>query len=47
MTLDMAPLGQWIGRTEDARDVATTAAPLACLAATLDCDDPEPETGDG
>ena len=40
MTLDMAPLGQWIDRTEDAGDVATTAA-------TLDRDDPEPETGDG
>ena len=46
MTLDMAPLGQWIGRTEDARDVATKAAPLVCLAVTLDRDDPEPETGD-
>ena len=45
MTLDMDHLRQWIGRTEDAEDVAT-AAPLACLAATLDRDDPEPETGD-
>ncbi len=35
------------GRTEDAGDVPTTTAPLACLAATLDRDDPEPETGDG
>ena len=46
MTLDMDHLKQWIGRTEDAGDVAT-AAPLACLAATLDRDDPESETGDG
>jgi len=38
MTLDMDHLRQWIGRTEDAEDVAT--------AATLDRDDPEPETGD-
>ncbi len=45
MTLDRDHLRQWIGRTEDAEDVAT-AAPLACLAATLDREDPEPETGD-
>ena len=47
MTLDMPPLGQWIGRTEDARDVATKAAPLVYLAVTLDRDDPELKTGDG
>lgn len=43
--LDMDHLRQWIGRTEDAADVVT-AAPVACLAATLDRDDPEPRPGD-
>lgn len=45
MSLDMETLRQWIGRTERATD-RVTAAPLACLAATLDRDDPEPEPGD-
>ncbi len=45
MTLDIDQLRQWIGRTEDADDIVT-AAPLACLQATLDRDDPEPRPGD-
>ena len=45
MTIDLDHLKKWIGRTEDATDVVT-AAPLACLAATLDRDDPEPVAGD-
>ena len=45
MTLDLDHLRRWIGRTEETSDVAT-AAPLACLSATLDRDDPEPQTGD-
>jgi len=38
-------LRQWIGRKQDFSDVVT-AAPLACLNATLDRDDPEPQSGD-
>ena len=45
MTLDIDQLRRWIGRTEETTDVVT-AAPLACLAATLDRDDPEPVAGD-
>jgi len=45
MTLDLDHLRKWIGRTENATDVVT-AAPLACLSATLDRDDPEPVPGD-
>ena len=45
MTPDLDHLRKWIGRTENATDVVT-AAPLACLAATLDRDDPEPVAGD-
>ena len=45
MSLDIDQLRQWIGRTEDADDIVT-AAPLACLQATLDRDDPEPRPGD-
>lgn len=45
MSVDLEHLRQWIGRTEEAAD-QVTAAPLACLAATLDRDDPEPEPGD-
>jgi len=45
MNVDLAHLRQWIGRTEDAAD-QVTVAPLACLAATLDRDDPEPKPGD-
>ncbi len=45
MTVDLERLRRWIGRTEDAAD-QVTAPPLACLAATLDRDDPEPAPGD-
>ncbi|MGH6661702.1 MAG: FAS1-like dehydratase domain-containing protein [Rhodospirillales bacterium] len=45
MTVDLEHLRRWIGRTEDAAD-QVTAAPLACLAATLDRNDPEPRPGD-
>ncbi len=45
MSLDLDHLRQWIGRTEDVHDVAA-AAPIACLQATLDRDDPEPAPGD-
>ena len=44
MSLDIDQLRQWIGRTEDADDIVT-AAPLACLQATLDRDDPAPRPG--
>jgi 3-methylfumaryl-CoA hydratase len=43
--IDLEYLSRWIGRTEDMDDQAT-AAPIACLAATLDRDDPEPKPGD-
>ena len=36
---------EWIGRTEERRDVVT-AAPLVALAALLDREDPEPKEGD-
>ena len=45
MTIDLEHLSRWIGKTEDTQDQAT-AAPIACLAATLDRDDPEPKPGD-
>jgi len=45
MAIDIDHLRRWIGKTEDAQDQAT-AAPIACLAATLDRDDAEPEPGD-
>ncbi len=45
MTLDINHLRQWIGRSQEGSDVVT-AAPLACLNAALDRDDPEPQTGD-
>ena len=45
MTLDINHLRQWIGRTQEFTDVVT-AAPLACLNATLDRNDSEPQTGD-
>ncbi|MEE8351239.1 MAG: MaoC family dehydratase N-terminal domain-containing protein [Rhodospirillales bacterium] len=41
----MVHLRQWVGRIENARD-EVTASPVACLAATLDRDDPAPRTGD-
>ena len=45
MSLDINQLRQWIGRGQEVSDVVT-AAPLACLNATLDRDDPEPRIGD-
>jgi len=45
MSVDLDHLRRWIGHGEDAAD-QVTAAPLACLAATLDRDDPEPRPGD-
>lgn len=45
MAIDLDHLRRWIGKTEELRDQAT-AAPIACLAATLDRDDAEPEPGD-
>ena len=45
MTIDMDHLKSWIGRQEEAHDVAT-AAPIGALAATLDRDDPPPRAGD-
>jgi len=45
VAIDLGHLRTWIGRTEDSHDVVT-AAPLACLQATLDRDDPEPRPGD-
>ncbi|MBI2313764.1 MAG: MaoC family dehydratase N-terminal domain-containing protein [Betaproteobacteria bacterium] len=45
MSLDVAQLRQWIGRTQRASDTVT-AAPMAALAATLDRDDPAPRPGD-
>ncbi len=40
ITLDLDHLRAWIGRTETRVDVAS-AAPVAALSATLDCDEPE------
>jgi 3-methylfumaryl-CoA hydratase len=45
MNLDLEHLRGWVGRTETAHDVVTTA-PLRALAATLDRDDPSPQPGD-
>jgi 3-methylfumaryl-CoA hydratase len=45
VSLDLAHLKQWIGRTESRSDIAT-AVPLQALAATLDRDDPPPRNGD-
>jgi 3-methylfumaryl-CoA hydratase len=45
MSLDIASLQQWVGRTETRTDQITTA-PIAALSATLDRDDPEPRLGD-
>jgi 3-methylfumaryl-CoA hydratase len=45
MGFDINNLRQWIGRVQESSDVVT-AAPLACLNATLDRDDPEPQYGD-
>ncbi len=43
--MDYEALKQWIGRTETLEDQATFA-PLKALSATLDRDDPAPQTGD-
>ncbi len=45
MTIDIAQLQGWIGKTET-RTEQVTAAPLAALASTLDRPDPEPRPGD-
>jgi 3-methylfumaryl-CoA hydratase len=45
MNSDINNLRQWVGHTQESSDIVT-AAPLACLNATLDRDDPEPKTGD-
>ena len=45
MPFDIAPLQQWIGKTETRRD-QITPAPIAALSATLDRDDPPPQAGD-
>jgi len=48
MQLDLnigVSLEQWIGRSESSTDLVT-AAPIAALAATLDRDDPPPQSGD-
>jgi 3-methylfumaryl-CoA hydratase len=45
MTLDIAHLQTWIGKTESRPDVAS-AVPVQALAATLDRDDPAPKAGD-
>src|SRR5215469_289951 len=45
VTLDIAHLRQWIGRTE-ARSDQVTLAPMAALSATLDRDDPPPQASD-
>ena len=44
-SMDIAHLQQWIGRTETRTD-QVTLAPMAALTATLDRDDPPPQTGD-
>jgi 3-methylfumaryl-CoA hydratase len=45
MGSDINNLRQWIGRVQESSDLVT-AAPLACLNATLDRDDQEPQLGD-
>lgn len=45
MSIDIAHLQQWIGKTETLADLAT-ATPVKALAATLDRDDPAPHDGD-
>jgi 3-methylfumaryl-CoA hydratase len=44
-SIDIAHLRTWIGKQESHNDIATTF-PVAALAATLDCKDPPPQTGD-
>ena len=45
MTIEIDHLRSWISREEVAEDV-TTSVPVAALAATLDRDDPKPQSGD-
>src|SRR6218665_1702059 len=45
MSLDMAQLQSWVGRTESHTDVLVPT-PMRALAATLDRDDPPPRPGD-
>ena len=45
MAIDIEHLKQWIGKTETQADVAT-ATPVQALAATLDRDDPAPQSGE-
>src|SRR5690348_3326252 len=45
MSLDIASLQSWVGKTETRTDQITTA-PIAALSATFDRDDPEPRAGD-
>jgi len=45
MKIELAQLGDWVGRTESSVDTVT-AAPIAALSATLDRDDPSPQRGD-
>ena len=45
MTVDVAALRKWVGRSETAEDVVS-AFPVAALSATLDRDDPPPRNGD-
>lgn len=45
MSLDLAHLKEWIGKTESHTDIVTPT-PLQALAATLDRDDPPPQLGD-
>ncbi len=45
MSVDIAHLSQWIGKTESLSD-RVTQVPLAALSATLDRDDPRPADGD-
>src|SRR6516225_9863839 len=45
MSIEIDHLRSWIGREEVAEDVITSV-PVAALAATLDRDDPKPQSGD-
>jgi len=45
VTIDIAHLREWIGKTETRSD-QVTLAPMAALSATLDRDDPPPQAGD-
>ena len=45
MSVNIDDLRRWVGKEESSDDVAT-AVPVAALAATLDRDEPRPQTGD-